>query len=178
MHPHIDTHTHTHFSVCWKRVFFSKDISLNKASNFYLVLNPIERTFCLSVCACVLCVCMCWGGGICVFERETEIDRDRKKERKPRRQREREFFFFSGRKNSHRYMFQLPQKKDPMQKHFFEYSSLICVKVKSENEVAQLCPTLRDPMDCSPPGSSVHGIFQARVLEWVATAFSDAHCYI
>ena len=49
---------------------------------------------------------------------------------------------------------------------------LQCMKVKSENEVAQLCPTLRDPMDCSLPGSSVHGIFQARVLEWVAIAFS------
>ena len=46
------------------------------------------------------------------------------------------------------------------------------MKVKSEREVAQLCPTLSDPMDCSPPGSSVHGIFQARVLEWGAIAFS------
>ena len=46
------------------------------------------------------------------------------------------------------------------------------MKVKSESEVAQSCPTLRDPMDCSPPGSNVHGIFQARVLEWGATAFS------
>ena len=43
---------------------------------------------------------------------------------------------------------------------------------ESESEVAQLCPTLRDPMDCSLPGSSVHGIFQARVLEWGAIAFS------
>ena len=41
------------------------------------------------------------------------------------------------------------------------------MKVKSESEVAQSCLTLSDPMDCSPPGSSVHGIFQARVLEWV-----------
>ena len=41
------------------------------------------------------------------------------------------------------------------------------MKVKSESEVAQSCPTLSDPMDCSLPGSSVHGIFQARVLEWV-----------
>ena len=49
---------------------------------------------------------------------------------------------------------------------------LQCMKVKSESEVAQLCPTPSDPMDCSPPGSSVHGIFQARVLEWVAIAFS------
>ena len=49
---------------------------------------------------------------------------------------------------------------------------LQCMKVKSESEVAQSCPTLSDPMDCSPPGSSVHGIFQARVLEWGATAFS------
>ena len=49
---------------------------------------------------------------------------------------------------------------------------LQCMKVKSESEVAQSCPTLRDPMDCSPPGSSVHGISQARVLEWVAIAFS------
>ena len=48
------------------------------------------------------------------------------------------------------------------------------MKVKSESEVAQLCPTLIDPMDCSLPGSSVHGICQARVLEWVAIAFSVA----
>ena len=46
------------------------------------------------------------------------------------------------------------------------------MKVKSESEVAQSCPTLCDPMDCGPPGSSVHGIFQARVLEWAAIAFS------
>ena len=46
------------------------------------------------------------------------------------------------------------------------------MKVKSESEVAQLCPTLSDPMNCSPPGSSIHGIFQARVLEWGAIAFS------
>ena len=49
------------------------------------------------------------------------------------------------------------------------------MKVKSESEVTQLCPTLSDPMDCSLPGSSAHGIFQARVLEWVAIAFSDIH---
>ena len=49
---------------------------------------------------------------------------------------------------------------------------LQCMKVKRESEVAQSCPTLRDPMDCSLPGSSVHGIFQARVLEWGAIAFS------
>ena len=48
-----------------------------------------------------------------------------------------------------------------------------CMKVKSESEVAQSCPTLSDPMDCSPPGSSVHGIFQARVLECGAIAFSE-----
>ena len=47
------------------------------------------------------------------------------------------------------------------------------MKVKSESEVAQLCLTLSDPMDCSPPGSYIHGIFQARVLEWGAIAFSD-----
>jgi len=49
---------------------------------------------------------------------------------------------------------------------------LQCMKVKSESEVAQSCPTLSDPMDCSLPGSSAHGIFQARVLEWGAIAFS------
>ena len=47
------------------------------------------------------------------------------------------------------------------------------MKVKSENEVARSCQTLSDPMDCSLPGSSIHEIFQARVLEWVAIAFSD-----
>ena len=46
-------------------------------------------------------------------------------------------------------------------------------KVKSESEVSQSFLTLNDPMDCSLPGSSIHGIFQARVLEWVASAFSD-----
>ena len=48
---------------------------------------------------------------------------------------------------------------------------------KSESEVAQLCPTLCDPMDCSLPGSFIHGIFQARVLEWVAIAFAEGHHY-
>ena len=48
------------------------------------------------------------------------------------------------------------------------------MKVKSESEVAQSCPTLCDPMDCGLPGSSVHGIFQARVLEWGAIALSRA----
>ena len=47
------------------------------------------------------------------------------------------------------------------------------MKVKNESEVAQSCPTLHYPMDCSLPGSSAHGIFQARVLEWGAIAFSD-----
>ena len=46
------------------------------------------------------------------------------------------------------------------------------MKMKSESEVTQLCPTLCDPMDCSLPGSSIYGIFQARVLEWGAVAFS------
>ena len=50
---------------------------------------------------------------------------------------------------------------------------LQCMKVKSESEVVQSCLTLRDPMDCSPPGSSIHGIFQARVPEWGAIAFSN-----
>ena len=47
------------------------------------------------------------------------------------------------------------------------------VKIESESEIAQLCPTLSDPMDCSLPGSSIHGILQARVLEWGAIAFSN-----
>ena len=50
---------------------------------------------------------------------------------------------------------------------------LQCMKVKSEREVAQSCLTLSDPMDCSLPGSSVHGIFQARVLEWGAIGLSN-----
>ena len=54
--------------------------------------------------------------------------------------------------------------------HFFFQSK----KVKSESEVAQLCQTLIDPMDCSLPGSSIHGILQARVLEWGAIAFSHS----
>ena len=54
---------------------------------------------------------------------------------------------------------------------------LQCMKVKSESEVAQSCPTLSDPMDCSLPGSSIHWIFQARVLEWGAIAFSGSTFY-
>ena len=61
-----------------------------------------------------------------------------------------------------------PGKNIGMGCHFF----LQCVKVKSESEVAQLFLTLSDPMDCSPPGSSVHGISQASVLEWGAIALS------
>ena len=49
------------------------------------------------------------------------------------------------------------------------------MKVKPESEVAQLCPTLSDPMDCSLPGSSIHGVFQASVLEWGAIAFSGVN---
>ena len=53
---------------------------------------------------------------------------------------------------------------------------LQCRKVKNESEVAQSCPTFSDPMDYSLPGSSIHGIFQARVLEWGAIAFSVGYC--
>ena len=49
------------------------------------------------------------------------------------------------------------------------------MKVKSESEVTQSCPTLCDPMDCSPPGSSIHGIFKTRVLEWGVIAFSTGN---
>ena len=52
------------------------------------------------------------------------------------------------------------------------------MKVKSASEVAQSCPTPSDPMDCSLPGSSIHGIFQARVLEWGAIAFSEYFGYL
>ena len=62
-----------------------------------------------------------------------------------------------------------PGKNTGVGCHFF----LQCMEVKSESDIAQSCPTLSDPMDCSPSGSSIHGIFQARVLEWGAIAFSD-----
>ena len=52
------------------------------------------------------------------------------------------------------------------------------MKVKSESEVAQSCPIPSDPMDCSLPGSSIHGIFQARVLEWGAIALAARHCIL
>ena len=58
------------------------------------------------------------------------------------------------------------------QKIYFQQRQWSC-----ESEVAQSCPTLSDPMDCSPPGSSIHGIFQARVVEWGAIAFSGGHVY-
>ena len=62
-----------------------------------------------------------------------------------------------------------PSKNTGVGCHFL----LQCMKVKSESEVTQSCPTLGDPMDYRLPGSSIHGIFQAKVLEWVAIAFSD-----
>ena len=62
-----------------------------------------------------------------------------------------------------------PDKNTGVGCHFL----LQCMKVESESEVAQSCPTLHDAMDCSLPGSSVHGIFQTGVLEWGAIAFSD-----
>ena len=63
-----------------------------------------------------------------------------------------------------------PGKNSGVGCHFL----LQCMKVKSESEVTQSCLTLCDLMDCSPPGSPVHGIFHARVLEWGAIAFSDS----
>ena len=69
------------------------------------------------------------------------------------------------------YPWDSPGKNTGMGCHFL----LQCIKVKSESEVTQSCPTLRDPMDCSLAGSSIHGIFQARVLEWGAIAFSAHH---
>ena len=58
------------------------------------------------------------------------------------------------------------------------HSLLQCMQVESESEVARSCPTLSDPMDCSLPGSSIHGIFQATVLEWGAIAFSHQLSYL
>ena len=72
------------------------------------------------------------------------------------------------------YPWDSPGKNTGVGCHFL----LQCMKGKSEREVAQSCPTLSDPMDCSPPGSSVQGIFQARVLEWGAIAFSGIITYI
>ena len=60
----------------------------------------------------------------------------------------------------------------------YGYESWTIKKAEHEREVAQVCLTLRDPMDCSLPGSSVQGIFQARVLEWVATAFTYSFSYL
>ena len=67
-----------------------------------------------------------------------------------------------------------PGKKTGVGCHFL----LQCMKVKSESEAAQSCPTLHDPMDCSLPGLSIHGIFQARAVEWGAIAFSKIHTTI
>ena len=64
-----------------------------------------------------------------------------------------------------------PDKNTGVGCHFL----LQCMKGKSESEVTQSCPTLSDPIDCSPPGFSVHGIFQARLLEWGVIAFSEMY---
>ena len=68
------------------------------------------------------------------------------------------------------YRWDSPGKNTGVGCHFL----LQCMRVESESEFAQSCPTLGNPMDCSPPGSLVHGIFQVRVLEWGAIAFSNA----
>ena len=75
----------------------------------------------------------------------------------------------TARFNTH--IWDFPGKSTGVGCHFL----LQCMKVKSESEVTQSCPTLSDPMDCSLPGSSAHGIFQARVLEWSAIAFSSTN---
>ena len=67
-----------------------------------------------------------------------------------------------------------PDKNTEVGCHFLLQSK----KVRSESEVTQSCPTPSDPMDCCPPGSSIHGIFQARVLEWGAIAFSSPLLWI
>ena len=67
----------------------------------------------------------------------------------------------------------IPGKNTGVGCHFL----LQCMQVKSESEVAQSCPTLHDSMGRSPPGSSIYGIFQARVLEWAAIAFSNEGCW-
>ena len=64
-----------------------------------------------------------------------------------------------------------PGKNNEVGRHFL----LQCMKVKSERKVTQSCPTSSDPMDCSLPGSSIHGIFQARVLDWGAIAWIDIY---
>src|SRR5574340_190164 len=71
---------------------------------------------------------------------------------------------------AHRGAWDSPGKNTGVGCHFL----LQCIRVKSESKVAQSCRTPSDPMDCSLPGSSVHGIFQARVLEWGAITFSKA----
>ena len=69
------------------------------------------------------------------------------------------------------YPWDSPGKNTGVGCHFL----LQCIKVKSESEITQSCPTLSDQMDCSPPGSSIHGIFQARVLVWGAIRLSKFH---
>ena len=78
--------------------------------------------------------------------------------------------FLPGESQGQRSPWDSPGKNTGVGCHFL----LQCMNMKSESEVAQSCPTLCDPMNCSLPGSPVHGIFQARVLEWVAIAFSDS----
>ena len=72
------------------------------------------------------------------------------------------------------YHFLIVEGQLQLLKHFcvLYTKPLSCHSCESESEVTQSCPTLCDPMDCSPPGSSVHGILQARILEWVAISFS------
>ena len=67
---------------------------------------------------------------------------------------------------------QAPQSLGLARQEHWSHFPLQCMKVNSESEVTQSSPTLRDPMNCSPPGPSVHGIFQARVPAWGAIAFS------
>ena len=97
-------------------------------------------------CCCCCCCCCC-----CVTS--VVSDSVRPQRRQPTRL---------------RHPWDSPGKNTGVGSHF----PLQCMKVKSDSEVTESCPTLSDLMDCSPPGSSIHGIFQARVLEWGAIAFS------
>ena len=113
---------------------------------FIAINNLVYSSFCTCVpTCCCCCCCCCWVASVV----SDSVQPHRRQPTRPPRP------------------WDSPGKNIGVGCHFL----LQCMKVKSESEVAQSCPTLSDPMDCSPLGSSIHGIFQARVLEWGAIAF-------
>jgi len=144
-------------SYFWRTVRWSQPCSFSSDVSFFWVWFFFYRNIYLFICLCHVSVVACriffdfgtWDLLLLLLSRFSCVRPHRRQPTKLP------------------HPWESPGKNTGVGSHFL----LQCMKVKSESEVARLYPTLSDPMDCSLPGSSVHGIFQARVLEWGAITF-------